>query len=211
MTEAGTPLFEPLTLSLPQGARLLLRGPSGIGKTTLLPSLAGLWPRYQGKAELDRDGLLIRPQRPYLPAGSLHDLLHHPEAPGIADFDDARLNEVLQLVELQHLPLHSSDDWNRHLSPGEQQRLALARALLLNPPVLFLDEATSGLDENAERLLYEALAVTGITLISIGHRQGLTAYHTCVVDLVPAAQSTESLLGTKPSVHTAASTEQAEL
>ncbi|UVJ41742.1 ABC transporter ATP-binding protein/permease [Pseudomonas sp. LS1212] len=192
LNESGAALFEPLTLSVPPGARLLLRGPSGIGKTTLLRSLAGLWPRHHGSAELDREGLLILPQRPYLPAGTLHDLLHRPEAPGVGDFSDARLNLVLHLVELQDLPLHSAEDWNRRLSPGEQQRLALARALLLNPPVLFLDEATSGLDENAERRLYEALAATDITVISIGHREGLSAYHTHVIDLVPTGQACDS-------------------
>jgi putative ATP-binding cassette transporter len=96
------------------------------------------------------------------------------------------LTAVLKLAALQHLPLHSADDWSRRLSPGEQQRLAMARALLIQPPLLFLDEATSGLDEMAERRLYEALAATDITVVSIGHRESLVGYHTCVMDVVPA-------------------------
>lgn len=59
LNEHGLPLFEPLTLTLAPGERLLLRGPSGVGKTTLLRSLTGLWPRHQGSAELDRDGLFF--------------------------------------------------------------------------------------------------------------------------------------------------------
>ncbi|EJM62945.1 ABC-type uncharacterized transport system, permease and ATPase component [Pseudomonas sp. GM50] len=187
LNEHGLPLFEPLTLTLAPGERLLLRGPSGVGKTTLLRSLAGLWPRHQGSVELDREGLLILPQRPYLPNGSLHELLHQTGETGAIEIDEARLEAVLKLTELQHLPLHSTDDWSRRLSPGEQQRLAMARALLIRPPLLFLDEATSGLDDSAERRLYEALAASDITLVSIGHRESLGAYHTCVIDVVPVA------------------------
>ncbi|WP_160109736.1 ABC transporter ATP-binding protein/permease [Pseudomonas izuensis] len=185
----GLPLFEPLTLNLAPGERLLLRGPSGVGKTTLLRSLAGLWPRHRGSAELDREGLLILPQKPYLPGGSLHDLLLYTRADDAIEIDDSRLDEVLELADLQHLPLHDTGDWSRRLSPGEQQRLALARALLIQPPLLFLDEATSGLDETAERRLYEALAASKMTVVSIGHRESLGAYHTHVVDVVPVALS----------------------
>ncbi|MHC8361209.1 ABC transporter ATP-binding protein/permease [Pseudomonas sp. LS2P72] len=187
LNEHGLPLFEPLTLTLAPGERLLLRGPSGVGKTTLLRSLAGLWPRHQGSVELDREGLLILPQRPYLPNGSLHELLHQTGETGAFEIDEARLEAVLKLTELQHLPLYRTDDWSRRLSPGEQQRLAMARALLIRPPLLFLDEATSGLDDSAERRLYEALAAADITLVSIGHRESLDAYHTCVIDVVPVA------------------------
>ena len=69
--------------------------------------------------------------------------------------------------------------WAQRLSGGEQQRIAMARALLAKPEWLFLDEATSALDEESENRLYEMLKVNlpGATIISIGHRSTLKAFH----------------------------------
>lgn len=124
--EQGLPLFEPLTLTLTPRERLLLRCPSGVGKTTLLLSLTGLWPQQKGSAELDRDGLLILPQRPLSTLGSMYELLHFTGEASAFDVDEARLAAVLKLTEFLHLPLHSSNDWNRRLIPGEQQRLVMS-------------------------------------------------------------------------------------
>lgn len=68
-------------------------------------------------------------------------------------------------------------DWAGILSLGEQQRLAFARLLLAAPPLALLDEATSALDTRNEALLYSALAASGTTVISVGHRPTLLAYH----------------------------------
>lgn len=178
----GKPLFAPITLTLREGERLLVRGPSGVGKTTLIRSLAGLWPAHQGIAELDRDGLLILPQTVYLPPGTLHELLTWADDPAWV-FDEEAVIEVLHIAGLDHLALHTQGNWTRSLSPGEQQRLALARALLLRPSLLILDEATSGLDSQAEQRLYEALIERGITLVSIGHRESLSQFHTHALDI----------------------------
>jgi putative ATP-binding cassette transporter len=77
--------------------------------------------------------------------------------------------------------------WNRMLSLGEQQRIAMARAILHAPDFLFLDEATASLDEPAEaalyKLLYERLPHT--TVVSIGHRSTLAAFHRRHLGLLP--------------------------
>jgi putative ATP-binding cassette transporter len=75
--------------------------------------------------------------------------------------------------------LEESDDWSIRLSPGEQQRLAAARALLQRPDFLFLDEATSALDPDLERIVYEALIGTlpSAAVISVAHRPAVAKYH----------------------------------
>lgn len=201
------PLFAPLTLTLAPGERLLLRGPSGIGKTTLLRALVGLWPRHQGHARLDRADLMILPQRPHLPPASLRELLYLPEAPRHDEerHDAARLAAALELAGLSALELDRVDDWSQRLSPGEQQRFALARALFQRPALLLLDEASSGLDAAAERRLYQALADSGITVVSIGHREQLAAWHHHVIDLEPTARPTAPAIATDFTHATASS------
>ncbi|OWW21914.1 hypothetical protein AYR66_22890 [Noviherbaspirillum denitrificans] len=82
---------------------------------------------------------------------------------------------------LPHLAelLDETDNWSQRLSPGEQQRLAFVRALLMRPDVLFLDEATSALDPDSEATLYEAVLreLPDAALISIAHREAVAKYH----------------------------------
>jgi putative ATP-binding cassette transporter len=119
------------------------------------------------------------PQRPYFPVGSLEAALSYPAAAGA--FDAARLADVLVAVGLPGLAtrLEEHAHWNRMLSLGEQQRLALARAILLEPDYLFLDEATASLDEPSEAQLYRLLQerFPRMAVVSIGHRSTLNVFH----------------------------------
>ena len=122
---------------------------------------------------------MMLPQRPYFPVGSLKAAIVYPAEPDA--FGSEQVRDVLIAVGLPQLARRLDEEahWNRMLSLGEQQRLGLARALLHAPQYLFLDEATASLDEASEAALYRLLAekLPATTIVSIGHRSTLEAFH----------------------------------
>ncbi|AEE14883.1 Xenobiotic-transporting ATPase [Thermodesulfobium narugense DSM 14796] len=175
-----TPLINQLNLSLNRSERLLIVGSSGIGKSTLIRTLAGLWPFGEGKIFLPpKDKLLFLPQKPYLPIGSLRDVLIYPN--GDPDVSDDKIKDLLISLNLKHLINHISEVnmWSQILSLGEQQYLAFGRIFLQKPEWVFMDEATSALDEKSERMLYDKLKneLSNSAVISVGHRSSLLSYH----------------------------------
>ena len=176
----GEPLVDAENLTLPAGERVLVTGPSGAGKSTLFRAIAGIWPFGSGRVTVPADAkVMLVPQRPYFPVATLAAAITYPARAGT--FDDAHLADVLNAVGLSPLVarLYEEAHWNRMLSGGEQQRLAIARALLYAPDYLLLDEATAALDEPAEAQLYRLMQerLKGTAIISIGHRSTLRALH----------------------------------
>lgn len=180
----GVALLSARGLSLHPGDSVLVKGPSGSGKSTLFRGLAGIWPWAQRHLRLPADfaeRAMFLPQRPYFPQGSLRDALAYP-AP--ADrYSDTELQQALRESLLPDLvnKLDEPATWGQKLSGGEQQRLAIARAILKKPRWLFVDEATSALDEPAEAALYARLRSlvkeSDGALISIAHRPTVADYH----------------------------------
>ncbi len=179
LPEGGT-LITGFNLTVNPGQSALISGPSGVGKSTLFRAIAGLWPCGQGTIALPATGrLLFLPQKPYLPIGSLRSVVSYPTPDG--GFTDAAIAEALAACGLPQLAAQLDDAryWTQQLSPGEQQRLAFARTLLQQPDWLFLDEATSAIDEPGERQLYQLLRdrLPKTAVVSIGHRATLAEFH----------------------------------
>ena len=181
----GRTLRQDIALTAGPGKPLLITGPSGIGKSTVLRAIAGLWPFGRGHIRVADGRALFLPQRPYLPLGTLADALVYPRA--ASELPRERLVEALRAVGLPQLveQLDEEGNWAHRLSIGEQQRVAFARVLLARPEIVFLDEATSALDEAAEMSLYRLLreAPWRPTIVSIGHHGTLQRFHDTVVDL----------------------------
>jgi putative ATP-binding cassette transporter len=181
----GQMLRPNISLAATPGEALLITGASGLGKSTLLRAIAGIWPFGRGRIRVGEGRSLFLPQRPYLPLGTLADALAYPR--DAADLSRDNLAEALRAVGLSHLVdrLGEEANWAQRLSIGEQQRLAFARVLLARPEIVFLDEATSALDEAAEIALYRLLreAPWKPTIVSVGHHGTLRRFHDAVVDL----------------------------
>jgi len=183
----GEPLVDAEHIVLSPGERVLVTGPSGAGKSTLFRAVTGIWPFGSGRVTVPQDAkIMLLPQRPYFPVATLAAAVSYPARAGA--FEETRIAEAIAAVGLPEWSgrLGEEAHWNRMLSLGEQQRLAIARALLQEPDYLFLDEATASLDEPAEAMLYRMLhdRLKGTTIISIGHRSTLGAFHRRRVELV---------------------------
>jgi putative ATP-binding cassette transporter len=189
---AGRPLVQGFSARIPAGDKLLITGPSGSGKTTLFRLLAGIWPFGSGRiAQPSSGSALFLPQRPYLPIGSLRATLAYPHR--AEDIDEKDMEARLDDVNLSHLKdrLKDEADWSKELSIGEQERLAFARALLLKPDWLYLDEATAALDSANEQRMYQLIAdrLPKSTVLSIAHRPEVAKYHSRRLTIDPETRS----------------------
>ena len=181
-------LVRELTFELQSHQSLLIMGPSGTGKSSVLRTIAGLWPGGGGTLERPAfSHLMFLPQRPYMVEGSLRDQLLYPYPDRGANDEEIRqivadtnLSDVFSRVDED---LDAVVDWSNVLSLGEQQRLAFARMFLRRPLFAFLDEATSALDEDNQEELYRKLRESGISYISVGHRTTLIQYHNRILNL----------------------------
>ncbi|WP_373542031.1 ABC transporter ATP-binding protein/permease [Chamaesiphon sp.] len=180
-------LITDLSVKLMPGQGLLVRGPSGCGKSSLLRAIVGLWDA--GTGTIIRPPLaqmLFLPQRPYMVLGTLRDQMLYPHMD--VEVEDTYLSKILIQVnlpnlELQHGGFHTEQNWAQVLSLGEQQRLIFARLFINKPRYAILDEATSALDSQNERQLYQQLRDSGMTFLSVGHRDSLNDYHQSILDL----------------------------
>jgi putative ATP-binding cassette transporter len=189
----GREIVSQVNLHLSADEPVLLTGPSGSGKSTLFRVVSGIWPFGQGMIEVPKGArVMLLPQKPYIPIGTLRAALTYPAPPD--HFDDAALRAALEAALLPGLieDLDVDDMWSQRLSGGEQQRLAIARALLAKPDWLFLDEATTAVDEAMEAKIYRVLSemLPQTAIVSIGHRSTLQQFHKRRLEMHPVDDGT---------------------
>ena len=147
-------------------------------------AIAGLWPYVIGKVLRPTEQVLFLSQKPYLPLGTLRTALYYPSSAESGD----EATEILRECQLPHLiaRLDQEADWSSILSLGEQQRLAIGRALLSRAELIFLDEASSAMDEGLEYSMYQLLrqSLPDSIIVSVGHRSSLLDFHNKELDLL---------------------------
>ncbi len=187
-------LVENLNLRVPSGHNLVICGPTGVGKSSLLRAMAGLWDRGTGSIGMPvKESCFFLPQKPYMILGSLREQLLYPNKGSGSEIQhcpitDEEIAEALAKVCLPKLIDKSGGldlvrDWGKVLSLGEQQRIAFARVLINKPQYLFLDESTSAVDVLTEEVLYSLILEIGVTYVSVGHRPSIIRFHDSMLEL----------------------------
>jgi len=187
----GDVLVKALSFSLKQGDHLLVVGPNGCGKSSLFRILGGLWPVYGGTVyKPPFSDIFYIPQRPYLSRGSLRQQIIYPDglrtmrSKGVTDAD---LLAILRILSLEHiLELYpegwdAEAEWRDVLSGGLQQRVAMARLFYHRPRYAILDECTSSVTLETEKVMYDNAKTLGITLMTVSHRRSLWKYHSRIL------------------------------
>jgi putative ATP-binding cassette transporter len=176
----GTTLIDGLGTNqqLKLGDRYIISGPSGVGKSTLLRTVAGIWPYAEGVIYTPKDGsIMFIAQNSYMPLGKLIDVINYP---GLEPNRDMIINHLLYLkLDVLISRLDEEADWSKILSGGQKQKIAFIRATLQKPDILFLDECTSNMDEDSEKDSYSLLLnhLSESTIISVGHRSTIEKFH----------------------------------
>ena len=182
----GDVLVRKLSFSVKPGDHLLIVGPNGCGKSSLFRILGGLWPVYGGIVRKPPfSDIFYIPQRPYLSRGTLRHQVIYPD--GVREMrdrgvTDADLFRILSVVEIEHVVERQGGwdaeaEWTDVLSGGLQQRIAMARLFYHAPKYAILDECTSSVTLEIERVMYEEAKRLGITLMTVSHRRSLWKYH----------------------------------
>ncbi|KAH7347429.1 ATP-binding cassette sub-family D member 1 [Plectosphaerella cucumerina] len=187
----GDVLIKALSFSLKPGDHLLVFGPNGCGKSSLFRILGGLWPVYGGSVKKPPfSSIFYIPQRPYLSRGSLRQQITYPDslrqvrARGVSDAD---LLKILTILGLEHLPdlydegWDAEAEWRDVLSGGLQQRVAMARLFYHKPKYAILDECTSSVTLETEKVMYDTAKELGVTLMTVSHRRSLWKYHSRIL------------------------------
>ncbi|KAF4777267.1 ABC transporter transmembrane region 2 [Colletotrichum paranaense] len=187
----GDVLIKALSFSLKQGDHLLVVGPNGCGKSSLFRILGGLWPVYGGTVHKPPfSDIFYIPQRPYLSRGSLRQQITYPDSlrqMRAKSVTDADLLSILSLLGLEHLPelypegWDAEAEWRDVLSGGLQQRVAMARLFYHRPRYAILDECTSSVTLETEKVMYDNAKALGITLMTVSHRRSLWKYHSRIL------------------------------
>ncbi|KAG9205246.1 hypothetical protein G6514_008823 [Epicoccum nigrum] len=182
----GDVLVRKLSFTVKPRDHLLIVGPNGCGKSSLFRILGGLWPVYGGTVRKPPfEDIFYIPQRPYLSRGTLRQQIIYPDNlremrdKGVTDDD---LYNILSVVEIESIVdrpggWDAEQEWTDVLSGGLQQRVAMARLFYHRPRYAILDECTSSVTLEIERVMYDEAKRLGITLMTVSHRRSLWKYH----------------------------------
>ncbi|MDA8562001.1 ATP-binding cassette domain-containing protein [Gammaproteobacteria bacterium] len=177
-------IMKNLNLKFFPGEHTLIKGKSGLGKSTLFKVISGSWKYGDGCISIPAGkSMYFLPQKPTLPNDTLRAVLSYPESEETYSNEEYvyALNTIGCMNEF--VPkLDEKRSWSKELSGGQQQRISFARALLKKPDWIFLDEATASLDEESEDHVYQSVKkIKNTTIVSIAHRRTVEKYHSRIV------------------------------
>ncbi len=185
--EINQPVLENINVSIKSRERLALVGYTGAGKSTFIKLLSRFYDPVKGEVTLDgtnlkdlqlkslRQNISVVPQENFLFSGTIMENIKY----GKLDASDAEIIETAKKVHAHSFIMELKDGYKTivgergsSLSEGQRQLISFARALITDPPILILDEATSAIDPYSETLIQQALEILlkGRTSISIAHR-----------------------------------------